>query len=185
MRLLLARVGGLSPVRQDRDSPAPARRGVWCWIWPKIDLYLLSGMSAQGGVSAVDSNTGKVATRLDQLRHEGMRVFVQRSPVWTHLPVPNPLRERGSWRLVEAPALAAFLPRYGHGATRWTRAVPARWSYDHPSRGGPALGPVHAGVCLCTSYSEMFEVFVERPTGGADPRSRAHPRRVRIPHDAE
>lgn len=173
MKLLLARVGGLSPVRQHRDSGAPARRGVWCWIWPKIDPFLLSGMSARGGLSEVCSGSGKILTRLDQLHHEGMRVFAQKGPVWTRLPIPDPVRERGSWRLVEAHTLAAFVLRYGHGTARWSRDVPGLWSMDHPRRGGSALGPVHTGTCRCESYSELFEVFVERPSGGKDPRPRS------------
>jgi GNAT superfamily N-acetyltransferase len=52
--ITLARVGGLSPVKQRNDA-APERKGFWAFIWPNIEPFLL-GSTTPEGLAGHESN---------------------------------------------------------------------------------------------------------------------------------
>ncbi len=143
--IVLHRVGGLSAVRQ-RNDRAPARRGVWAFIWPYFDrsyLYI-AGRS-----------------RVPEMKRDGKRVFLHRGPLWTHLEVPGWTRrvqaDDGSlWYLVDADRLAAHLPR--------ARAQDAEF---RRKAGGPRVSRLGPRADAPTSpWVDHYEVFVPRPTSG-------------------
>ena len=142
--ILLERVGGLSPVRQTNEA-APEKRGVWAFIWPFAELFLLGSTSPEGITDGDKS-------RLVQLQREGFRKFVHRGKVWTRFHIPGAVTRNG-WTLTDADTLAEVTRQHVHRAQDDIRA------------GGWPLGTGYSRV-----YSkDTFEVFVPRPSEGRVP----------------
>jgi len=140
----LIRVGGLSPVKQT-NSAAPERKGVWAFIWPYHDVFLLGSTGPEG----VHPGEGK--TRFDQLKREGWRRFVHRGIIYTRLPVPGAEVVNG-WHKTDGSALAAYMTKNFASMTKQIRQMQKQ-------------GKLHRNdVNPFKVFSkDQFEVFVPRP----------------------
>jgi hypothetical protein len=160
--LILSRVGGLSPVKQ-KNTSAPAKKGLWAFMWPWIDTFLL-GSTNDRGISKEDS-----ITRGQQLKTEGLRKFKYCGYLWTHFDVPGKMVARkGMWNLVHSGDLATVAPRayqynlkdarqeYYNRLTEASKLDPNLKEYHRIRSMAEAQWAVrHA------DWSEMCEVFVE------------------------
>ena len=138
--IVLQRVGGLSPVRQDHEH-APARRGIWASIWPHFDPYLIAGAASD---------------RRAELTRDGVRKFVHRGYLWTRLPVPGASlvveTPNRTWYRVDADALRTWLPSWRSSES------------ERDTRTG--VKGVDRRLAPSTMDRSFFEVFIERPTSG-------------------
>lgn len=100
----LIRVGGLSPVRQ-KSKEAPERYGVWAFIWPYSEPFLLGSTGPEG----ITHKPGH--TRWDQLQREGWTRFVHNGPLYTILPIPG-AKEVDGWYLTDGSSLAAYMSKH-------------------------------------------------------------------------
>jgi len=139
----LVRVGGLSPVKQARGT-APERWGVWAFIWPYVEPFLLGSTGPEG------AHPGEGKTRYQQMQREGFKRFVHRGRLYARLPVPGAPEVNG-WYLTDGVALASYLSKHFAITTRDMRK-------DHYH----GLSP--QGMNPWSLYSkDEFEVFVPRP----------------------
>ena len=102
--LVLARYGGLSPVKQkhyqknEEDMSyhtAPEKYGIYTFLWPYIDWFLLT--KETGKLRDIEEPKNK----FEKLTLK-YRKFKVNGPVWTHMDIPAKyqpfiLKERGSW----------------------------------------------------------------------------------------
>ncbi len=116
----LVRVGGLSPVSQKKGT-APENSGVWAFIWPYVEPFLLGSTGPEG------AHPGEGKSRYDQMKREGLTKFIHSSVIYTHLHVPTAQNINGWWR-TDGDSLAAYLTKHfanthkgarqsGHGLT--------------------------------------------------------------------
>jgi hypothetical protein len=106
-KLILARYGGLSPKKQhhyvsnEKDMSfhtAPERKGIYAFLWPYIDLFLLSG-------------TDKFIYSSEKRKREQLpykyRKFTVEGDIWTHINI-HPKYEyvvkerKGSWVRIDS-----------------------------------------------------------------------------------
>jgi hypothetical protein len=104
--IVLSRLGGLSSLRQD---DAPTRRGVWAFIWPYFEPFLVGSTDHRGIVG----DGGKSRYELMKLnRGEDPSLSLRKSRyignLWTRLPVPQFEDEVEGWRLVDADSLREY-----------------------------------------------------------------------------
>jgi len=161
--LILARVGGLSPVRQ-RNEAAPARKGLWAFLWPWFDTWLLSGTNARGWLENQDQKGG---TRLEDFKREGYRKFKHCGYVWTHFDIPGKeVLTKGHWNLVHSSDLAREIPRIYKSELK---ALRKQYWEDSKTPTTPAGVEEQKQQSLefaeywirRQDWSEMCEVFVE------------------------
>jgi hypothetical protein len=125
----LVRVGGMTPVKQSKTSVrAPAKKGVWAFIWPYTEMFLLSATSPEGmnrnpkeqeddfwekmTDAEADAYREKKQskTRYGQLKREGWRYFVHEGPLYTRINVPGSVAtEDGEWYLTDGVALNKYV----------------------------------------------------------------------------
>lgn len=150
----LARVGGLSPVRQTNDA-APVKHGVWAFIWPYIDPFLLTSTGPEG----LRRSDAKRSIRSTQLKREGLRKFEHRGELWTLLPIPTSVI-RGRWRRTTGTQLADYLRKYHAIMTGLAlEEVHTEGSPISRDRFHPGANPRHV------FGHSAFEVFVPNPEG--------------------
>jgi hypothetical protein len=116
--IILHRVGGLSPVKQDNNR-APEKRGLWAFVWPYVEPYLL-GSTNDRGVATADERE-KENTRYGQMKREGLRKFVYRGPLYTRHMVPGSISTENGWTLVDADVYARWLSKYAAEVTAHQR----------------------------------------------------------------
>lgn len=106
-KLILARYGGLSPVKQKHFTQneeemswhgAPEKYGIYAFLWPYIDWFLLSGTN-----KLKTNHTGK---KRDSLNHRYRKFSVQ-GDIWVHLVPPAKYthlvkKKFGSWNLIDS-----------------------------------------------------------------------------------
>lgn len=105
--IVLSRLGGLSSLRQDG---APARRGVWAFIWPYFEPFLVGSTDHRGIVG----DGGKSRYELMKLnRGEDPSLSLRKSRyignLWTRLQVPQFEDKVEGWRLVGADSLREYV----------------------------------------------------------------------------
>lgn len=157
--ILLQRVGGLSPVRQD-NAHAPVSHGVWAFIWPFADLFFLSSTGPEGR-----TKPGQKAERLKQVDREGFRRFVHTGPLYTRYHVPHSRDAGNGWYLTDGETLAAFVRKHVHEAAQDLREALRGDSmgWEYPLGQKPFAN-------ISGRYSrDNFEVFVPRPSEKAFP----------------
>ena len=144
----LIRVGGLSPIWQKKGT-APENRGVWAFIWPYSEMFLLGSTGPEG------AHPGEGKSRYDKLQREGWKRFVHTGTLYTRFQVPNSVNV-GGWYRTDGPTLAAYMTKHFANMTRDTWRSPNSW-------GGKGSGlPFKANPWSLYSKDE-FEVFVPRP----------------------
>lgn len=143
----LIRVGGLSPVKQ-KPGTAPENRGVWAFIWPYAEPFLLGSTGPEGR-----AKPGK--SRWDQLQREGWTRFVHSGRIYTHLPVTGaPLVK--DWYMTDGETLASYMTKNFAATVRAVRQDYRKNGWNIPAK--PILANPFRG------YSkDEFEVFVPRP----------------------
>lgn len=142
----LIRAGGLSPVKQT-NKIAPERRGVWAFIWPYSEVFLLGSTGDEG------IHPGEGKTRYDQLQREGWRRFIHRGVLYTHLPVPG-AKEVNGWYQTDGSTLAAYMSKH------YAKSMKAMRQFD---RKHGYTGPVQRSNPWKLYSKDEFEVFVPRP----------------------
>ena len=100
----LMRVGGLSPVKQAKGT-APSNHGVWAFIEPYYDLWMLGSTNPEGAGT-------KGGTRIDQFKREGWRKFEHRGELYSRLPVEGSEYMDNGWYLTTGVELARFVPKH-------------------------------------------------------------------------
>ena len=152
--ILLARVGGLSPGRQTHDA-APVRHGVWAFIWPHIDPFLLGSTGPEG----LRRPGAERSVRMTQLKREGLRKFKHQGELWTLLPIPTSVI-RGRWRRTTGVQLAAYLRKY--------HAIETGQALEEVHTKGSPIGSdrfPHGADPKNVFGHGQFEVFVPNPEG--------------------
>lgn len=145
----LTRVGGLSPVKQVGNKRAPEKRGVWAFIWPYVEPYLLGSTNDNGIATEKDRATGN--TRYHQMKREGLRHFVHRGVLYTQLPVPGSTIVNG-WFKTTAGELNSYLSKYYSSSIKSMRQTYKKY-------GSKKLAPRNLSVFS----KDDFEVFVPKP----------------------
>lgn len=116
--LKLARYGGLSPVKQkhyqknEKDMEyhtAPEKYGIYAFLWPYIDWFLLSGDT--GKMRNIENPKNK----FDSLTVK-YRKFKVSGPVWTHMDIPPKyqpfiIEEKGSWVKINSDLIYKILSK--------------------------------------------------------------------------
>ena len=153
--IVLQRAGGLSAVKQDNDR-APAKKGLWAFIWPFYELFLLGSTGPEGKTYGKDS-------RYHQLQREGWRKWEYEGKIWTRYEVPGCPIIRNGWYLTTGRDLQKDLGKY---ISECKAAVRREQKENYESFTGEEL-PAHklspeggnpfSGAYCCDS----FEVFVE------------------------
>ncbi len=140
----LVRVGGLSPIRQAKGT-APENKGVWAFIWPYVEPFLLGSTGPEG----VHPGEGK--TRYDQMKREGLRRFVHKGVLYTRINVPGSVEING-WFKTDSSTLEAFMKKH---FANTTKAMRQHHNVDINLQG---MNP-------WSLYSkDEFEVFVPEPS---------------------
>ena len=151
--ITLARVGGLSPVRQRRNPKAPEKRGIYAFIWPNIEPFLLGSTDPEGIVKGEDEKSQSIQkrpSRFDQFVEgvEPLRKFRYEGLLWTRLnPGAKALDKRKGWHLVDAGELSKLAKR------QMARQM------------GDALGQGHPYNYKRLYTGEHWEVFVPARRG--------------------
>lgn len=138
----LIRVGGLSPVKQARGT-VPERYGIWAFIWPYAEPFLL-GSTGPEGITHDDDKS-----RWGQLQRDGWTKFVQSGPLYTRLDVPGSHEVKG-WYYTDGPTLDTYMKKVFAQVHKHERqqGVSPQQNLSNPHRG----------------YSkDVFEVFVPEP----------------------
>lgn len=105
--LMFWRVGGLSPVKQRGNNSAPAKHGLYAFIWPYVEPFFLGSTNDNGIVTMRDRE--RKNTRYHQMKREGLRKFAHVGPVWSRLDMPG--IRKGGWVLTDTEVLAKLLPQ--------------------------------------------------------------------------
>lgn len=153
--IILARVGGLSPVVQ-RNKSAPTRRGVWAFIWPFVEPFLIGSTNAEGR-----SKPGK--SRYDQMKAgtERLRKFVHRGELYTRFDVPGAEEtDDGNWKITTSRDLVNFLKMMYHRDVKSDMGEPRK--YGHVPKGEELKQSMTANPYRRTS-KDAWEVFVPEP----------------------
>lgn len=145
----LTRVGGLSPIKQVGNNQAPEKRGVWAFIWPYVEPYLL-GSTNDNGIATLKDRTGN-NTRYHQMKREGLRHFIHRGTLYTKLPVPNSIIVNG-WFKTTAGELNSYLSKHYSSSIKSMRQTYKKY-------GSKKLAPRNLSVFS----KDDFEVFVPKP----------------------
>lgn len=119
--LILCRVGGLSPVKQRGNSSAPARFGLYAFIWPFVEPFLL-GSTNDNGIAIMRDHERK-NTRYHQMKREGLRKFEHTGAIWCRLSIPG--AEKNGWILTDTETIHRMLPKLK------AEQVIHRYSKDH------------------------------------------------------
>jgi len=97
----LARVGGLSPVIQTTKSVVPEPRGIWCFVWPYIEPFLIGSTNDHGIVDPTKGQKSRYELMKEHKTH--LRKFCYVGDLWT--PWPNAGRFakdiKGDWFLID------------------------------------------------------------------------------------
>lgn len=119
----LVRSGGLSPVRQTHKI-APERHGVWAFVWPYVEPFMLGSTTPRGIVKSKsdeeleamtdsereDYYTKQTSTsRYGQLKREGWKYFVHEGPLYTRINVPGSTLVDDGWYLTTGAAFNSYL----------------------------------------------------------------------------
>ena len=143
----LIRAGGLSPVKQKNNPRAPEKWGVWAFIWPYSEMFLLGSTCPEGICS------GEPKSRYHQLKREGWRKFIHHGDVYTHIPVPGaPIV--GEWYKTDGSTLDAYMTKHYANTMKLMR----QWERDFGY-----TGPVTDRNPWSLFSKDEFEVFVPRP----------------------
>ena len=117
-KLVLARYGGLSTVKQKHYQKneknmdfhtAPEKYGIYAFLWPYIDWFLLTGDT--GKMRKVENPKNK----FDSLTVK-YRKFKVSGPVWTHMNIPPKyqpfiIEEKGSWVKIHSDLIYEILSK--------------------------------------------------------------------------
>jgi hypothetical protein len=157
--LILARVGGLNsrPPTGKGGFHAPPETGYYAFLWPMIEPFLLGSNPVSGNFEelaeehssprSLDNRRERlkakgrpgVVTRLDQLKHEGLRKFRYQGFLWTHFDLgPRAVRGRvNSWFLVHSSDLLRWAKKVSRANGRYNRDF---WEVFVPKYNYEALG---------------------------------------------
>ena len=160
----LARVGGLSAKRQ---AKAPAKRGIWAFIWPNIHELLLMGAGAEG--LDQEQRTDRGALYRDGV--ERMRKFRYTGLLWTHLdgvPIVDQKAIPGQpvWNLMSSGDAAMAAKRQWGRDVQKTRREPAERSVTGGDRANKFFPGSKAMGEHVNPY--QYEVFVPKGDGRID-----------------
>ncbi len=103
-KLILARYGGLSPIKQNHYTSnyddmsfhgAPEKYGIYAFLWPYIDWFLLSG------TNKLKSYEKECKNKREQLNCT-YKKFSVNGPIWVHIDIPSKYQhmvmdKRGDW----------------------------------------------------------------------------------------
>ena len=117
-KLTLARYGGLSPVKQkhyqknEKDMnyhTAPEKYGIYAFLWPYIDWFLLSGDT--GKMRNIENPKNKF-----DLLTVKYRKFKVKGPIWTHMDISTRyqafiIEEKGSWVKIQSDLIYDILSK--------------------------------------------------------------------------
>lgn len=184
--IMLARLGGLSPVVQTNKS-APVSRGYWAFIWPYIEMFLVGSTDdfgpVQGGrksrPSRAELNKDK-KLRLRKFRYEGL--------LWTGLQSAErfAIQREGYWFLVDAADLSEIVRRTVHNEYVAWAATSNLGRIDGlkspPGAAGSRVMPNKGPIPLS---KDILEVFVPANMGRVTGRPRPAPGLDDEPDDPE
>ena len=161
-----ARWGGLSPVKQRGYDPSmptfhspPARKGIYAFVWPYIDIFLLTGDFANNHKW---KKTGKILTypgtdyTEPETKLHKCRQFTYTGDLWHHLGESvfgaNILQIKGSWCLTTFDDYVTALGKELH-----KMKVGHKYDKKSPLSGMSTNNPTF-GWC-----KDHLEVFIEKP----------------------
>lgn len=157
----LVRVGGLSPVKQSKES-APERYGVWAFVYPYIEPYLLGGTNPEGLYKKGDHE--RENTRAHQMKREGFKHFNHKGVLYTRIAIPG-VKEVDGWFKTDGITLNDYMGK--HYAQTWAALrKPKSWQLEDPNFvQKPNQKPSYPfGANPWQIYSkDEFEVFVPNP----------------------
>lgn len=143
----LVRVGGLSPIKQSKGS-APERYGVWAFIYPYVEPFLLGSTNPEGIHKPGDQERGN--TRYHQMKREGLKHFNHKGVLYTRIAIPG-VEQTNGWFKTDADTLSKYMGK--HYVEAWANL---RKSNQKPSY------PLGANPWQIYSKDE-FEVFIPKP----------------------
>lgn len=151
--IILQRAGGLSSVKQANDR-APEKKGVWAFIWPFYELFLLGSTGPEGKTSGEDS-------RFCQLQREGWRKWEHEGKIWTRIEVPGSPIYKNGWFLTTGYELDKHMSKYFSQVLRDYRRYSKKTKEKFDEEFDPAdMFPAGANPYGTVYSCDEFEVFV-------------------------
>lgn len=152
----LVRVGGLSPIKQSKGS-APERYGVWAFIYPYVEPFLLGSTNAEGVHKSGDQE--RENTRYHQMKREGLKHFNHKGVLYTRIALPG-VDEVNGWFKTDADTLSKYMGK--HYSNSWADTRKSKsWELPKEPNQKPSF-PLGANPWTIYSKDE-FEVFVPNP----------------------
>lgn len=161
MKFIFARVGGLSPVKQkgyDASMPTfhcpPARKGIYAFMWPYIEPFLL------GGDFPGQNRNACSTSRLDQWKRDGMRKFTHDGELWSHFydtakELHCGIEYKGSWVKVHVNDYGRIIKKVFHDDIKCVMG------YGGEAPSDPYKWGQGGNICR-----DSLEIFIERPNPG-------------------
>ena len=131
-KLILARYGGLSPVKQTHYQSnendmlfhtAPERKGIYAFLWPYIDWFLLGGKTGKLKEGEYKNKHESLVFKMKKIRVDGY--------IWAHVDIPKKYQymikeEKGSWYKIHSKDFEYILPkifayRVKEGCQLWSK----------------------------------------------------------------
>lgn len=184
-KMIFARVGGLKAVKQkgyDSTMPTfhcpPARKGIYSFLWPYIETFLLTG-NADGQsrnacvTTEYEDEHGEEryrCPRLTQLKRDGLKKYTYEGEIWCHFvdlakELHCDIEVKGSWVKVHTDDLIRILKKDFH-ETKGSFLADGKSIVNNKYFVGTVTNPYKDGQSYCSTTRDHLEVFIEKPKPG-------------------
>ena len=162
----LARLGGLSPVRQRGNRSAPEKKGVYAFIYPNVELFLAGATDHRGYHGERPSRADQYAAgkaKLKRFRYDGL--------LWCRFPGVRGMKDKNGWRLAHSSDVRKAAQKYhaalvGESYARQFKSMPHEHFEWEGDQSKAEYGVAQHGNKGSHSFSlDTFEVFVPAHKG--------------------